>query len=130
VPDVSAAASNLPGYPVVFAGRWVVDGGTSAATPAIASAMSIVSAGQRRRGRPPIGPADGLFYGLDKRAPETFKDIVNGNNQFRKRVAGFRAKRGYDLTTGLGVPQFAALASRLPAPGRPLSGRGGLPGSR
>jgi kumamolisin len=117
VPDVSAAASNLPGWPVVFARRWVVDGGTSAATPVIASSMAVLSADQRRRGRPPIGPADGLFYDLDKRSPETFRDIVKGDNHFRKHVAGFRAKRGYDLATGLGVPRFAALASRLPAPG-------------
>jgi subtilase family serine protease len=117
VPDVAAAASNLPGYPVVFAGNWVVDGGTSAATPLIASAMAILGANQQRRGRPPIGPANGLFYGMRKRSPQTFQDIVKGNNRFRKRVAGFRAKRGYDLTTGLGVPRFAALASRLPAPG-------------
>ena len=117
VPDVAAAASNLPGWPIVFARNWVVDGGTSAATPVIASAMSILSADQRRRGRPPIGPADGLLYTLDRRFPQTFRDIVKGDNRFRTHIPGFRAKRGYDLTTGLGVPRFATLASRLPAPG-------------
>jgi subtilase family serine protease len=130
VPDVAAAASNLPGWPIVFAGHWVVDGGTSAATPVIASAMAVLSADQRRRGGPPIGPADGLFYTLERRSPQTFQDIVKGNNRFRSRIPGFRAKRGYDLTTGLGVPRFAALASRLPAPGRPPAGRGSVTGSR
>jgi kumamolisin len=117
LPDVSAAASNLPGWPVVFARRWVVDGGTSAAAPVIASAMASLSADQRRRGRPPIGPADGLFYDLEKRFPRTFRDIVKGDNRFLQRVPGFRARSGYDLVTGLGVPRFGALASRLPAPG-------------
>jgi len=31
-------------------------------------------------------------------------------------VRGFRARRGYDLASGLGVPQFAALAAKLPEP--------------
>jgi kumamolisin len=126
VPDVAAAASNLPGWPVVFAGNWVGDAGTSAATPLVASAMAIASADQRRHGRPGLGQADGLFYDLQRRAPQTFQDIVKGNNRFRKRIPGFRAKRGYDLTTGLGVPRFDVLASRLPAPGTPPVGRGAV----
>ena len=114
-PDVSAVASAFPGFPVVLAGNWVTDAGTSASTPLVAAAMANLSANQRRQRRPPIGPANGLFYYLAKRAPSTIFDVVSGNNSYLRRVPGFRAKPGYDLASGLGVPQFAALEASLPA---------------
>ena len=52
-PDVSAVASQFPGWPVVLAGHWVTDAGTSAAAPLVASAMAILSADQQRRRRRP-----------------------------------------------------------------------------
>jgi subtilase family serine protease len=116
VPDVAAVASNLPGWPVVFAHHWVIDGGTSGATPLIATATAILSADQRRHGQPPIGPPDGLFYELAGQQPSSFWDIVHGDNRYLSRVPWFRAKRGYDLASGLGIPRFSVLASRLPRP--------------
>ncbi len=115
-PDVSAAASQFPGWPVVLAGNWVTDAGTSAAAPLIASAMAIFSAAQQLRHVPPVGPANGLFYYLAKRVPCTFWDVVSGNNHYLPQVPGFHAKPGYDLASGLGVPQFAALGAVLPPP--------------
>ena len=58
VPDVSAAASSFPGWPVVLGGHWTVDAGTSAATPLVAAAMAVVSADLQRQHLPPVGPAD------------------------------------------------------------------------
>jgi hypothetical protein len=59
VPDVSASASNLPGWPVVLGGSWNVDGSASAAAPLVASAMAVISANLRRhhlrRSAPPTG---------------------------------------------------------------------------
>jgi subtilase family serine protease len=118
VPDVSAVASNFPGWPVVLGGHWVTDGGTSASTPLIATAMAILSAHQRRLDRPPLGPGNGLFYRLARTSRAAFWDVTRGENTYRHGVRGYRAKRGYDLVTGLGVPQFAALARAIPAPGR------------
>ena len=123
VPDVAAVASNLPGWPVVFAHHWVIDGGTSGATPLIATAMAILSADQRRHGQPTIGPPNGLFYELAGDRPSSFWDIVHGNNRYLSRVPWFRAKRGYDLASGLGVPKFSVLASRLPRPAPSESAR-------
>ena len=57
-PDVSASASNFPGWPVELGGNWAIDGGTSGAAPLIAAAMAVLSADQQRRHRPPIGPAN------------------------------------------------------------------------
>ena len=115
-PDVSAVASQFPGWPVVLGGNWVTDAGTSASTPLVASAMAILSADQRRRHLPPVGPADGLFYAMARSAPSTFWDVVSGANGYLRKVRAHRAKRGYDLASGLGVPQFGRLAATLPAP--------------
>lgn len=116
-PDVSAAASQFPGYPVVLAGHWVNDAGTSASAPLVASAMAILSADQQRLGLPPVGPADGLFYYLRRAAPAAFWDVVSGGNGLLPNVPGHRAHRGYDLASGLGVPRFEQLAAALPSPG-------------
>lgn len=116
VPDVAAAASTFPGWPVALGGTWLIDGGTSAAAPLVASAMAILSADLIRRHLPAIGPADGLFYYLARHRPSAFWDVVHGNNGFFATVPAHVARRGYDLASGLGVPQFAEIA-RLTAPG-------------
>lgn len=116
VPDVSAQASNFPGWPVVLAGNWVVDGGTSASTPLIASAFAILSHNQRAAHRPPLGPVDGLLYWLHQQAPATLFDVVSGSNGYAPHIPDYHARRGYDLASGLGVPRFDRLAAALPAP--------------
>jgi kumamolisin len=118
IPDVSAFASQFPGWPIVLGGNWVTDGGTSGSAPLLASAMAILAADQKQQHQPPVGPSDGLFYYLARAVPATFWDVVSGNNSYLPRVPAFQAKPGYDLASGLGVPQFAAVAASLPAPGR------------
>ena len=115
-PDVSAVASAFPGWPVVLAPHWITDAGTSGSAPLVAAAMAILSADQRRTHRPPVGPANGLFYYLDRAAPASFWDVVSGNSRYLRSVPGHSAKPGYDLASGLGVPQFATLAAELPPP--------------
>ena len=117
VPDVSAAASSFPGWPVVLGGHWTVDAGTSAATPLVAAAMAVVSADLQRQHLPPVGPADGLFYYLARCRPGALWDVVKGNNGFFRTVPARYAKPGYDLASGLGVPQFAHVAQLIPSPG-------------
>ena len=128
VPDVAAAASSFPGWAVVLGGHWELDGGTSAAAPLVASAMAVLSSDLQRRHLPPIGPADGLFYYLAAHSPSALWDVVHGNNGFFRHVPAHYAKRGYDLASGLGVPQFAQIARLLPSPApsgsTPTSGLG------
>jgi kumamolisin len=116
VPDLSAHASMLPGWPVVLAGNWTEDAGTSSSAPLLASAFAVLSADQRGAGQPPLGPVDGLVYDLRASAPQTIFDVTEGNNGFLSRVHAFPAKPGYDLASGLGVPNFAQLAAALPPP--------------
>jgi kumamolisin len=113
VPDVSAHASLLPGWPVVLAGNWVEDGGTSASTPLLAGAFATLSANERAAGRPPLGPVDGLLYALQASAPEAFFDVVSGANGYDARVPAWSASPGYDLASGLGVPRFDRVAAAL-----------------
>ena len=122
VPDVSAAASSFPGWPVVLGGHWTVDAGTSAAAPLVAAAMAVVSVDLQRQHLPPVGPADGLFYYLARCRPSAFYDVVSGNNGFFRKVPARYADPGYDLASGLGVPQFAQAAQLIPSPGGAVSG--------
>lgn len=116
IPDVSAAASAFPGWPVTLGGHWEVDAGTSAAAPLVASAMALISANLRRHHRPPLGPSDGLLYFLRRHQPEALFDIIHGNNALVRGIPGHSAKPGYDLASGLGVPQFARIAREIPSP--------------
>jgi subtilase family serine protease len=111
---------------VVIDNQWVTDGGTSATAPLMASAFAIVDARQRAAHLPPLGPVDGLLYYLRATDPRTLYDIVSGDNRYYPTVPGWRAHRGYDLASGLGVPQFAQLARAIPAPGRSIGVQSGL----
>jgi subtilase family serine protease len=116
VPDVSAHASTFPGWPVNIAANWIEDGGTSASSPLVAGAFAVLSARERAAGRPPLGPVDGLLYRLRTRSAGALYDIVSGNNGFDAKVPARVARPGYDLASGLGVPQFGALSGVLPRP--------------
>ena len=117
VPDLAAHASMLPGWPVSFAGNWIADAGTSAATPLVAGGFATLIARERAAGRGPLGPLNGLLYDLEANEPGTFHDIVSGQNRWRPRVPGYRATPGYDRASGLGAPRFDRIAAALPGPG-------------
>jgi hypothetical protein len=42
--------------------------------------------------------------------------VTRGNNGYLKNVPARRAARGYDLASGLGVPDFSRMAAALPPP--------------
>ncbi len=113
VPDVSAHASMFPGWPVELNNHWELDGGTSASTPLTATAFALISSSQRAAGNPPLGPVDGLLYSLERTAPSAIFDIVSGSNGYRK-IPGYSARPGYDLASGVGVPQYALLPALIP----------------
>jgi subtilase family serine protease len=119
-PDVAAAASSFPGYPVVLSNHWVADAGTSAAAPLVAAGFAVIDARARALGKPLLGPVNGLLYYLYAHDRRALYDVVSGTNKYYPSVRGWRARRGYDLASGLGVPQFAVIAKMFPrlAPGR------------
>lgn len=112
VPDVAAVADPSTGlgiYGPDQEGRrgWVVAGGTSASAPLLAGQLASTVSGLGRtlgfgRLHVPLYAAGRAGIGL--------RDIVGGDN------LRHQAGTGYDLATGLGSPQWAALGPRLLLP--------------
>ena len=115
IPDVSAMADIEPGWPVVINSTLETVGGTSGSTPFTAAATALVDGSQLQAGRPPIGLANGWFYGAASQQ-SAFFDITQGNNDLAG-VGCCQAGVGYDLASGLGVPNWAILPASLPKPG-------------
>ena len=101
VPDVSALAWNLATYYQGYG--WVLNGGTSAATPIWASGMALVNEGL-------IQQTHSFFYGPDlfytvaqvgaKEHVQPYHDVTQGNNLY------YPATPGWDFATGFGTPNL------------------------
>lgn len=116
IPDVSALADIMPGWPVVINSTLETVGGTSGSTPLIAASAALVAGLERHAGRPPLGLVNGWFYTVALSNSSTFYDITEGNNDLAA-VGCCTATAGYDPASGLGVPNWATLPATLPAPG-------------
>jgi kumamolisin len=105
VPDISAAAINLPIY---YRGRWVSSGGTSAAAPIWAAGMALVNQGLLARIHLFCFGADTFYHALTVGGGnKPYTDVVAGNNLYYPATAGF------DLSTGLGTPNLPAFFNTL-----------------
>lgn len=116
IPDVSALADLVPGWPVVINSTLQTVGGTSGSTPLTAASAALVAGTERQAGRPLLGLVNGWFYTAALSNPSTFYDITEGNNDLGA-VGCCTATAGYDPASGLGVPNWATLPATLPAPG-------------
>jgi subtilase family serine protease len=83
-------------------------GGTSFAAPMWAGYMALINQQAVANGNKPLGFINPALYtiGLSANYTTDFHDITSGSN-------GFAATTGYDLATGLGSPNGAALISAL-----------------
>ena len=120
-PDVSANA-NFAFYvcadqEACTANMW---GGTSFATPMWAGYLALVNQQAVANGNKPLGFINPALYaiGLSSSYDTDFHDVTSGSN-------GYSATTGYDLATGWGSPNgaalIAALAAGSPAPGFSIS---------
>jgi hypothetical protein len=93
-------------------------GGTSAAAPTFAGILALIV--QKSGGR--LGQADSVLYQLARVHPAYFHDITDGNNSVpcaagspncgsNGFLAGYNATSGYDLATGLGSVDAAAVVN-------------------
>ncbi len=95
---------------------WTQVYGTSAATPLVAVGIANVNAVLSARGLSSIDNSGGsmdahtIFY--DPRNASAMTDVTVGDNDIFN-LGGWAALTGYDMTTGMGVPNFATLASLL-----------------
>ncbi|MBO0778020.1 MAG: hypothetical protein J2P37_04250 [Ktedonobacteraceae bacterium] len=96
LPDVAAVASNVM---VFYQGTWLPVGGTSAAAPIWASAMTLLNQGYvATKHYYSYGPD--TFYYIESHAGQAqpFHEITSGTNLY------YKAGPGWDYPTGLGAP--------------------------
>jgi subtilase family serine protease len=116
VPDVSALADEVPGWPVVIDSTLQTIGGTSGSTPFVAAATALVDASEQHERLPRIGLANGWFYWAASKEPDAFYNVTQGNNDLAG-VGCCQAAVGYSAASGLGVPDWSVLPATLPPPG-------------
>jgi subtilase family serine protease len=122
VPDVSYYAGGGSGVLVVW-GEWgsgadavVAFTGTSVGAPQWAALVSLVDQAAHRR----VGLINDDLYRVAARTGSyraAFHDVTVGNNSYNDGadtvLPGFKARTGYDLTTGLGSPKADVLVPIL-----------------
>ena len=112
------ANTAFPWYPVV---------GTSAATPLAAMGIANVNAVLSARGLSTI-TNDGSSMDIhtlvySSANTSAFTDVTSGSNDIHS-LGGYNAMSGYDMATGMGVPNFTTLANLLVARLTPSNGGG------
>lgn len=105
LPDVAAVGDPNTGALVVFNGKSTQVGGTSLSSPIWAAWCAQINQSRAAAGKPPLGALNPRVYKLMGTA--AFRDITTGGNSV------YQAGPGYDLTTGVGVPNVAALLNAL-----------------
>ena len=121
LPDVSLAAASHDSYYTLINGQDHAVSGTSAASPAFAGIMALITqkTGQRQGNANPrlyqLGIAQYVSGGVS-----VFHDITSGNNSV-PGVTGYSSGIGYDLATGLGSVDAFNLVSSWDASTNPIT---------
>jgi subtilase family serine protease len=106
VPDLAMSAAAHDGYIIFENGNEYVIAGTSAASPSFAGVMALIVQSKAGKGQ---GNANPVLYGLLSASKSPFHATPSGNNSV-PGVAGFTAAgAAYNLATGLGSVDAAAL---------------------
>jgi kumamolisin len=117
---VSANADwNASPYLLVVDNRSQPNGGTSAASPLMASLLTLINAQQIAAGGNRMGYVTPVLYQNTSEGGMTVgaagcTDIVSGNN-ITDQTGGYSASPGYDAVSGWGTPNGVALAAALAA---------------
>jgi len=105
VPDVGLVADPNTGALIVFNGRAEQIGGTSWSAPVWAGFCALINEARAKAGKAPLAFLGPLLYPLG--GTEAFRDITAGSN------GAYHARAGYDMVTGLGVPDVKVLVEML-----------------
>ena len=108
VPDVSLTADPDNGALVILNGGDVQYGGTSWSAPVWAGFCALINEARSNAQMPPLPFLNPLIYPLIGSA--CFRDISVGSN------GAFNASPGYDMVTGVGVPNVRELIRTLTQP--------------
>ena len=112
VPDVSFDANPITGYIIYSGGKWRLFGGTSAGAPLLAAIIADADTYSTAHGGGRMGGSANQFFYAHAGAP-LFRDITVGSNNIYGLPDLYATTAGYDMATGLGVPDGATLAQLL-----------------
>ena len=117
LPDIAALAGK-PGYlNLTSSGTWFGNGGTSLASPLYAGAFASIRTKLHAMGiTPPVVLNDALYSiaANPTRYRRVFVDVKKGNNDIY-HVNCCKAKKGFDLASGLGELHIDKMADALAA---------------
>jgi kumamolisin len=105
VPDVSLVADPNTGALVVLHGKGLQYGGTSWATPVWAGFCALINEARANANKPALTFLNPLIYPL--MGTSSFREITSGSN------GAYQAGPGYDMVTGIGVPNVKNLIAAL-----------------
>jgi kumamolisin len=107
VPDVSLTADPADGVFLILNGKPFPGelGGTSWSAPCWAGFCALINEARANAGKPALAFLNPLMYPL--LGSPCFRDIVSGTN------GAYDAGPGYDMVTGIGVPDVQALLAKL-----------------
>ena len=105
VPDVAFAGDPDTGAYLVLQSKVQDIGGTSWSSPCWAAMCALVNQARAERGKQPLTSLNSSLYPL--LGTTAFRDILYGDN------GEYGCTAGYDLVTGLGVPNFTVLSQKL-----------------
>ena len=114
-PDVAAVGHN--GY-ILIDGREVLEGGTSQSSPIFAGVVALLNVHYKRITSSPLGFVNPLLYKMYATNPQTFNDVVMGDNictesGCAKSCKGYLTAKGWDPVTGLGTPNYPSMLSYI-----------------
>lgn len=105
VPDVCCVADPDTGALVCFQGGQLQYGGTSWSAPTWAGFCALINEARVKNGKPPLGFINPKLYPL--LGNSAFRDVTSGTN------GAYVAGPGFDLVTGIGVPNMKNLIDAL-----------------
>lgn len=94
--------------------KYGVIGGSSASTPVVAGAFSLLNDRLLSEGKSPMGFVNPFLYQAAKKYPECFNDLTTGNTNCDGKYCckyGFSGTKSWDPVSGLGSPNFDKLFS-------------------
>ena len=119
-------------YPTAqFPAGWQISGGTSAASPQVASVIALANAARAAAGKHPLGNVNPILYSLPSSDYRDVTPVTEGtaasgvldNNQLWQYnadgsvspgpVSGFPTLSGWDMTTGFGSPVVGPFVAAL-----------------
>ncbi|HTW30532.1 MAG TPA: S53 family peptidase [Candidatus Sulfotelmatobacter sp.] len=118
IPDLAANADwNASPYLLVVDGQAQPNGGTSAASPLIASLLTLINQARAAASKTRVGYITAELYqsstGGNPAGSSGCTDVTSGNND-TAADGGYSAGQGYDAASGWGTPNGQNLAAALP----------------